>query len=290
MIAQLDGRSCSIDDALVHLIADGVVVVRQAMPEAHAVAVDRELAMTFQSTPASRGGFYGDRTVRFGSILRRSPTFLDFVISRVPSGLAATALAQWHPSSSLSFAQAVAIHPGSPMQVPHRDGEMWPVPPTEAEHLISVMWPLTPFDSDNGGTVVWPRSHRAGGGDQTGQEPVQVPMRPGDALVFLGSTRHAGGANRTNATRRGIVVGYAASWLVPAENPMLAYPPDVARAFPPEIAALVGYRRYAPNLNNYDCRCPSELLDGDGPGRGAVDELSPEHVSALARFTAVMAS
>lgn len=115
-------------------------------------------------------------------------------------------------------------------------------------------------------------------------------MVPDVAGGHLGSTRHAGGANRSVAARRGVVVGYAALWLVPAENPTLAYPPELAREFDAALAALVGYRRFAPNLNKYGRRSPSELLASCGPGAGAVDELVPEHVAGLERFYAELAA
>ncbi|MFX8036135.1 phytanoyl-CoA dioxygenase family protein, partial [Acinetobacter baumannii] len=56
-----------------------------------------------------------------------------------------------------------------------------------------------------------------------------------------------------------------------------AYPPEVAKAFPPELAALVGYRQHRPNLGNYEGQCPSVLLGGHaGEPLGAIDALRPD--------------
>lgn len=244
--------------------------------------VDQELSPHFAATPRSDGPFYGGCTTRFGRVFSRSAAMQAVALDPTVLGLAADVL-EPHRGHAISFAQAIAVHPGAPVQVPHRDGEMWPVPPGGPEHLVSVMWPLTRFDGRTGATRVWPRL--ADGSPAVA--PVQPVLEPGDALVFLGSTTHAAGANASGDVRRGIVLGYAASWLVPAENPALAYPPDVARSFPPTLADLLGYRRRAPNLNNYDCRCPSELLGGE-VGRGAVDELHPEQVAGLGAFYAGM--
>lgn len=126
--------------------------------------------------------------------------------------------------------------------------------------------------------MVWPRSH---GANALAPEPLSAPvaaeMAPGDALLFLGSTLHGAGTNRTEEVRRGIVVGYSLGWLKPYENQWLAYPPEVARGFPPELAALVGYRQHRPNLGNYEGQCPSVLL-GDGADRplAAIDALRPD--------------
>jgi ectoine hydroxylase-related dioxygenase (phytanoyl-CoA dioxygenase family) len=116
-------------------------------------------------------------------------------------------------------------------------------------------------------------------------------MMPGDALLFLGSTLHGAGANDTDAVRRGIVVGYSLGWLKPYENQWLAYPPEVARGFPPELAALVGYRQHRPNLGNYEGQCPSVLLDGraDGP-LAAIDALRPDQAAMVEAYVASQAT
>jgi ectoine hydroxylase-related dioxygenase (phytanoyl-CoA dioxygenase family) len=107
-------------------------------------------------------------------------------------------------------------------------------------------------------------------------------MAPGSALLFLGSTLHAAGANRSAAIRRGMIVGYSLGWLKTYENQFLAYPPDIARTFAPELAALVGYRQHRPNLGNFEGRCPSVLLHGTPAARfGAVDALRPDQVAAV---------
>lgn len=229
----VDGGCADEAHCLRLLLAGGALVVRNAARRTAVASVDAQLSDVFEATPFSEGNFYGSRTVRFGRLLARSEAMRDIMTNPLVQGVAVSTIARWHRSCSLSFAQAIAIYPGSAVQVPHRDGEMWPVPPSDAEHLVSVVWPLTNFDASNGATMVWPRSHCAGEGDAANFPPEQIKIEPGDALLFLGSTRHAGGANRSAAVRRGVVGGYAASWLVPAENPALAYPSDVARAFAP---------------------------------------------------------
>src|SRR3546814_14082022 len=68
-------------------------------------------------------------------------------------------------------------------------------------------------------------------------------MPRGSAAIFLGSTLHAGGANISERARRGMIISYCQAWLKPWENQWLAYPPEIARTFSPELADLVGYRR-----------------------------------------------
>jgi len=260
------------------LAAQGYCIVDDALPSATVRALDDDLADQFARTPFGQGGFYGTTTKRFGRLLVRSPRAAALVQHRLVLGIVEAVLSPWCDRIQLNTTQAIAVHPGAPAQLPHRDQDMWRGPVGEIEYLVNVMWPLTPFTSDNGATLVWPRSH---GGHALELEPAGTPcaaeMAPGAALIFLGSTLHGAGANRTEAVRRGLVVGYSLGWLKPYENQWLAYPPTVARHFPPELAALVGYRQHRPNLGNYEGQCPSVLLgdDADRP-LGAIDALRPD--------------
>jgi ectoine hydroxylase-related dioxygenase (phytanoyl-CoA dioxygenase family) len=129
------------------------------------------------------------------------------------------------------------------------------------EYLVNVMWPLVPFTKDNGATVLWPQSnHEQDLPFMPPEKAIPAEMGLGSALLFLGSTLHAGGANRTKLPRRGIIVSYCLGWLRPFEAQTLIYPPDVARDFDPELAALLGYSIHRPNLGNYEGQDPRVLL------------------------------
>ena len=158
----------------------------------------------------------------------------------------------------------------------------------ETEYLINVMWPLTAFTEANGATRIWPRSH---GAKALGEEPkgasAIAEAEPGDAIIFLGSVLHGAGANISREVRRGIIVSYCLGWLKPYENQWLAYPPEIARDFSAELAALVGYAQHRPNLGNFEGQCPSVLLHGqaDVP-LAAVDALRPDQEALLNDFVA----
>ena len=82
-----------------------------------------------------------------------------------------------------------------------------------------------------------------------------------------------------------MIVSYCLGWLKPYENQWLAYPPEIARIFPPELAALAGYQQHRPNLGNYEGQCPSILLDGRTP-IGAIDALRPDQQILVADYVA----
>lgn len=266
----------------------GYSILRGALAPSLIARIDRELEPDFRDTPFCEGSFYGDTTKRFGRLLTRSQGVAALVSHPLILAAAEQLLLPWCDCIQLNVAQAIAIHPGAPAQMPHRDQDMWRVPAGEAEYLVNVIWPLTPFTKDNGATCVWPRSHgRHALAPEPPEASVAAEMQPGDALLFLGSTQHGAGANHSQTVRRGIVIGYSLGWLKPHENPWLAYPPAVARHFPRELAGLIGYRQHRPNLGNFEGQCPSILLDGKGDQRlGAIDALLPEQTAMVDAFRA----
>ena len=260
------------------LAAQGFCIIPDALPPSIVRALDDDLAEDFARTPFGQGSFYGSTTKRFGRLLLRSPQAATLVQHRLVLGIVESVLSPFCDRIQLNTTQAIAVHPGAPAQMPHRDQDMWRGPVGQIEYLVNVMWPLTPFAHDNGATLIWPRSHGAKAREvEPDGPPLAAEMPPGAALIFLGSTLHGAGANVTDTIRRGLVVGYSLGWLKPYENQWLAYPPSVARHFPPELAALVGYRQHRPNLGNYEGQCPSILL-GDTAERplGAIDALRPD--------------
>lgn len=267
-----------VDRRAAELAASGYCIVPDALTSAAIRALDDDLAGHFARTPFGQGGFYGTTTKRFGRLLVRSQHAAALVQHRLILGIVEHMLSPWCDRIQLNTTQAIAVHPGAPAQLPHRDQDMWRGPVGEIEYLVNVMWPLTPFTRDNGATLLWPRSHGPKALEPApGKTPVAAEMEPGAALIFLGSALHGAGANTSDAVRRGLIIGYSLGWLKPYENQWLAYPPAVARHFPPELAALVGYRQHRPNLGNYEGQCPSVLL-GDNCDRplGAIDALRPD--------------
>lgn len=274
--------------AQAELMEQGFAIVRGARSAADIAALERDLAPRFGATPFCEGGFYGERTKRFGRLLLRSPRAADLVMHSAILAMAEAALLPWCDRIQLNLTQAIELHPGALAQFPHRDQEMWQGAIGETEYLVNVMWPLTPFTADNGATLVWPRSHGLEAlVEQPPEPPVVAEAVPGDAIVFLGSTLHGAGANRSGAVRRGIIISYCLGWLKPYENQWLAYPPYLACDFPPELAALAGYAQHRPNLGNFEGQCPSILLKGypDEP-LAAIDALRPDQTVLLAEHVA----
>lgn len=268
------------------LASEGYCLIPDAIDPGTIERLDRDLAGEFDQAPFCRGGFYGERTKRFGRLLGRSSQAEALVMNRLVLAIAERILGPWCDNIQLNLTQGLALHPGALPQLPHRDQDMWRGAVGEVEYLVNVMWPFTPYREENGSTLIWPQSHgeAALAGAPDG-EPVAIEADPGSALLFLGSTLHGAGGNRSQGVRRGAIVSYCLGWLKPYENQWLAYPPDVARTFDPELAALVGYRQHRPNLGNYEGQCPSVLLGGQAPGLlAATDALRPDQEAQLAHY------
>lgn len=268
------------------LLDRGFFIVPDLVPRATIETLANDLDPVFAATPFGQGSFYGYRTKRFGSLLKRSVHSHALVLEKTIMGAVHAILGQACDRIQLNVAQAIEIHPGEQRQFPHRDHDMWNGAKGAHEYLVNVIWPLTPFSAANGATHIYPDSHGADGmARQDPGAPVIAECEPGAAICFLGSTAHGAGANVTSQVRRAVVIGYSLGWLKPYENLWLAYPPSVARTFPPELAALAGYVQHRPNLGNYEGQCPSVLLGDVVPEHlGAVDALRPDQEAMLAAF------
>ena len=276
----------AVDHWTGQLLANGYCVISDLLPAGLIEELDSDLAEDFERTPFCQGGFYGTRTKRFGRLLLRSPRAERIVMHELVLGVVRNILSPWCDTIQLNLTQALSLHPGAPPQLPHRDQDMWRGVTGEVEYLVNVMWPFTRYTAENGSTVVWPDSH---GQKALDPEPpageFAAELEPGSALLFLGSTLHGAGGNSSDKIRRGAIVSYCLGWLKPYENQWLAYPPEVARRFSPELAALVGYAQHRPNLGNFEGQCPSLLLKDEVPERiGAVDALRPDQAELVTEY------
>lgn len=211
--------------------------------------------------------FAGVRNVT--GLTGRSTTFVDSVL--LNPALLGTAEAVLGPncaSLSLNVAHLMVREPGAPQQWLHRDENVWSfVPHPHPELEVSSVIALTDFTRSNGGTAVVPGSHRW----EPGREPepheiAYAEMPAGAAVVYLGSTIHAGGTNETRESRVGLHLSYVVGWLRTEENNCLSAPPNVASMLPRRAQELVGYDMHdaaaigGGYLGLVDLRNPVELL------------------------------
>lgn len=268
------------------LLTDGYCIIPDLLPREKVETLGKDLSDRFDKTPFCTGPFYGGKTKRFGGLLKRSPHAEALVAHELILGITEDILGPHCDRVQLNLTQALQLHPGQEAQFPHRDQDMWRGVPGAAEYLINVMWPITDYTAENGATTVWPGSHRHRMEYETNPDNhICAEMKPGEALLFLGSTLHGAGANMSSEIRSGVIISYSLGWLKPYESQFLVYPPEVARRFSPEVAQLVGYCQHRPNLGNYEGQCPSILLKDDiAEYLSATDELRPDQLAMIDTF------
>lgn len=269
------------------LNADGYLVIKNAAAPMLLEKVAAELDAYYQDYPNSEGFFYGDKTVRFGSVFAKSKASQGLALDPTILSIMDQILGPWCERFQINLTQAIGIKPGETGQIPHRDDEMFPWPHPGTPFMVNCMWALSDFTPDNGGTRIWPRTHK---GDFTRDiDPaasISPVLAPGDLLIYLGSCVHGGGANTTkHDIRKGLVISYSLGWLRQSENQYLAYPPEVAKDFPADLRSLIGYSAHRPNLGWVEGQDPSVALQSNDDLLATRSLLTPEQEAMVASFT-----
>jgi hypothetical protein len=273
------------------LARDGCAVIERLAPAEVMGAARDELAPWIDATPTGRDDFAGRRTRRTGGLVARSPSCRALIqhplILATTKGLLAGAT-----SFQLHLTQVIAIGPGEPGQPIHRDQwafDFFPFP-KGYEVQCNTIWALSDFTAENGATRVIPGSHLAEDKLQFGHDDCEAAEMPaGSVFVYTGAVYHGGGANRSNATRYGLNLTYARSWLRQEENQYLSVPPEIARELDPQLLRLMGYQRGAYGLGYVDdMRDPITVVRPDLEGApGSGDEaLLQRQFEKMRRFLA----
>ncbi|GHF24750.1 hypothetical protein GCM10017044_19300 [Kordiimonas sediminis] len=241
----------------------GYTVINEAIAADMVSLLQAELRPYYSAYPTGKGAFYGNKTVRFGGLFSKSKTSRDLACHPVIVDLMKAVLSPLCDTIQINLTQAIAVLPGERAQIPHRDDDMFPFSHEGQQVMVNCMWPLTQFTEENGGTRIWPQTHSQNTplGDKDISSYITPTLAPGDLLIWLGSTMHAGGANLTNTPREGIVISYSLGWLRQAENQYLANPPHIAATYPEMLQQLIGYHMHRPNLGWVDGQDPAELLN-----------------------------
>jgi ectoine hydroxylase-related dioxygenase (phytanoyl-CoA dioxygenase family) len=256
--------TATVDDVLLgrvltDLDRDGYAVVPSLLSGEDAAAVGSGLRDVLDRTPTGRNTFEGFSTRRIYALFAKTRAFDALAVHPLLLGVLDHVLGT---SYQLSAPTGIEIGPGEQAQVLHTDDGIYPLPRPHPEVVLNSMWALDDFTESNGATRVVPGSHR-----WTDRRPIDpdetvtVTMPAGSVLLLLGSLWHGGGANRTQRPRLGVLLEYAAGWLRPQENHVIAVPPDVVRSLEPQLQELLGYGIHPPFVGYVDGRHPRRVLE-----------------------------
>lgn len=236
------------------LLEQGAVIVEGFLSDATVERVNAELDPVLAAAPTKRefvnpaiAGFFGEHTRHLTGIANHSPTFSREVLCHpLYEELSERVLGPTCSSWQMNIGHLLERGPSAEQQLIHRDQAVWPHLPEDhpVVELASIV-ALRDFTADNGATRVVPGSHEWTGDQEhypTDDELEIAEMPAGSAVIYLGTTYHAGGGNvTTDEWRRGFHLSFVVGWLRTEENNTLATPPDIARTLPRRAQELLGY-------------------------------------------------
>lgn len=139
------------------------------------------------------------------------------------------------------------IEPGEPAQNLHRDDILYRVTklrqPGDPDLMINILIAVTEFRDDNGATRFVPGSHvwDDARGVPTAEQASSAALRPGDALLFVGSLWHGAGSNQSDAHRQGLLLCIHPCHFTPMES-HLHVPRTIVESMTPQAQKMIGWR------------------------------------------------
>ena len=231
---------------------DGVVILEGlAQPDVLA-QLNRDLdpfmpdaAMTTPDLNAFAQFFFGDKTRRLGDLAARSRAFCDVLTHPRLGEVCDAILLKAGASYQMNVGHILEVGPDAVAQPLHRDEDVWPHMPRPCPTFqVASMTALCEFTEELGATRFVPGSHAWEDRSRQAEksEVAVAEMPPGAMALYLGSTQHGAGANRTaDQWRRGLHLSFVVGWIRTEENHYLSHPPEVACELPERAQALLGY-------------------------------------------------
>lgn len=259
----------NLDQHLAELQTQGFTVIADAINPATLNQASTELEALL-GAHRGRNDFEGFLTERVYTLVKHGRVFED--LSELPCVMALLD-PLLSPGHLLTVTQAISMLPGETPQRFHRDDGYYPATLNGKQSSISTMLALDDFTAVNGATDMLLHSHastREQSADLSRQYADssaanearihQLAMPAGSCAVWLGSTLHRGGANRSTARRRGISTQYCNPWLRPQETLLLSVPRETAAAMSPRLQGMLGYDVLPPFMGHLTGLHPRRAL------------------------------
>lgn len=275
-------RDASVDDVIEVIERDGGVIVESMLRPETLEGIRNDLFPLLERTPTGKDAtFLGQKTRRLSRLFARTrhvaeiavdPLFYDAAmhfVSRPMETWYAGEMQMAAPGLQLGMTQTIQIAPGEGSQPLHRDDGVWGWRhPNVREARLQIMVAISDFTAENGGTLVIPGSHKWDDKRKPQlSEAIPTEMKAGSALMWVGSTYHAGGTNRTaNEYRTGLTISLDNATMRQEENHYLSLGSEVVGSYPERIQRLLGWSSNSHHMGWVEVAGqmidPNELLQG----------------------------
>jgi len=245
------------DDVVAALERDGGVIVEDFLSAVTLEGLRHDLMPLLERQSTGRDGFSGFNTRRLSALFAHTRHCVEIATHPLYLESAKHFLCRprdvWVGDDRLSLAadirigvtQAIQLAPGQCAQPLHRDDTafLWCHPTGGREGRVQIICAVSDFTAENGGTLVIPGSHLWDDERKPKlSEAVPTVMKAGSALIFLGSTFHAGGANNTkNEYRTAAGLALDASNVRQEENLYLSLSSELVASYPEHVQKLLGW-------------------------------------------------
>lgn len=256
-LQRLPASASGAADVISALERDGGVIVEGFLSDDLLIGLRSDLLPLLDQQSAGRDSFSGHQTRRLSRLFARTRHIADVAIHPLYLPVAEHFIGKprelWLGDMRRSIVadvrigvtQAIQIAPGETAQPLHRDDTafLWRHPTNGREGRVQIICALSDFTADNGGTLVIPGSHLWDDDRKPERaEAVSTEMPAGSALIFLGSTYHAGGANVTeNELRTAVSIALDAANVRQEENQYLSLTREQVAVYSEQIQRLLGW-------------------------------------------------
>lgn len=272
-----------LEDVIAVLERDGGVIIEDFLSPETLSSLRDDLLPLLARQAAGRDPFAGFSTRRLSALFAHTrhcaaiathPLFLhaaEHFLCRPREVWAGENRFSMAADVRIGVTQAIQIAPGENAQPLHRDDTvfLWRHPTGGREGRVQIICAACDFTTDNGGTLVIPGSHLWDDERKPERsEAISTVMKAGSALIFLGSTYHAGGANLTaDEYRTAVSIALDASNMRQEENMYLSLPSDLVASYPEQIQRLLGWSAGSNHMGWVECDGqmidPIHLLRGE---------------------------
>lgn len=280
-LTRLPGNT-ALDELLSAMERDGGVIVEDFVSSHVIEELKSDLLPAIAGRSTGRDDFTGTKTRRMSALFARSRRMADLATHPLMLGAAehfvnvpvvygsGDAVRAVRPGLRIGGTMLIQIGPGEGAQPLHRDhwAMLWRYPDYGRQVRVQLMLAVSDFTEANGATRVVPGSH-LWSEDRVAspEESMPAEMKSGAALVFLGSTHHGGGANRTaREYRTGLTLGLDCAAVRQEENLYLALDAETVRSYPEQVQRLLGWSHTPETFMgwveiNGELADPNRLLD-----------------------------